>query len=178
MRWLDVAQDVRYATRSLRRSPGFAVVAVLTLALGIGATTAICSVVDTILLQPLPFAGADALVQIAENVPSSVPGRQPFQRAVTYQGAGFQGNLPDARAELLPGHRLQVDPGRNPATLVHAPEVDSCLAGRRSPEERRVRAAARDARSAGSSRAGPGPVSRRVCLPARPGRARGSARLA
>ena len=85
MRWLDVAQDVRYATRSLRRSPGFAVVAVLTLALGIGATTAIYSVVDTILLQPLPFAGADGLVQIAENVPSSVPGRQPFQRAVTYQ---------------------------------------------------------------------------------------------
>ena len=85
MRWLDVEQDLRYATRSLRRSPGFAIVAVLTLAFGIGATTAIYSVVDTILLQPLPFAGADGLVQIAENVPSSVPGRPPFQRAVTYQ---------------------------------------------------------------------------------------------
>ena len=83
MRWLDVEQDVRYATRTLRRSPGFAIVAVLTLALGIGATTAIYSVVDTILLQPLPFAGADGLVQIAENVP--LPGRPPFQRAVTYQ---------------------------------------------------------------------------------------------
>ena len=83
MRWLDVEQDVRYATRTLRRSPGFATVAVLTLALGIGATTAIYSVVDTILLQPLPFAGADGLVQIAENVP--LPGRPPFQRAVTYQ---------------------------------------------------------------------------------------------
>ena len=71
MRWLDVEQDVRYATRTLRRSPGFAIVAVLTLALGIGATTAIYSVVDTILLQPLPFAGADGLVQIAENVPSA-----------------------------------------------------------------------------------------------------------
>ena len=85
VRWLDVEQDLRYATRSLRRSPGFAIVAVLTLALGIGATTALCSVVDTILLQPLPFAGADGLVQIAENVPSSVPGRPAFQRAVTYQ---------------------------------------------------------------------------------------------
>ena len=85
MRWLDVEQDLRYATRTLRRSPGFAIVAVLTLALGIGATTAIYSVVDTILLQPLPFAGADGLVQIAENVPSGVPGRPPFQRAVTYQ---------------------------------------------------------------------------------------------
>ena len=80
-----LAQDVRYAVRTLRRSPGFAVAAVLTLALGIGATTAIYSVVDTILLQPLPFADADGLVQIAENVPSSVPGRPPFQRGVTYQ---------------------------------------------------------------------------------------------
>ena len=83
VRWLDIEQDVRYATRTLRRSPGFATVAVLTLALGIGATTAIYSVVDTILLQPLPFAGADGLVQITENVP--LPGRPPFQRAVTYQ---------------------------------------------------------------------------------------------
>ena len=72
MGWLNVEQDVRYAVRTLRRSPGFAVVAVLTLALGIGATTAIYSVVDTILLQPLPFADADRLVRIAENVPSTV----------------------------------------------------------------------------------------------------------
>jgi putative ABC transport system permease protein len=85
MGWLNAEQDVRYAVRTLRRSPGFAIVAVLTLALGIGATTAICSVVDTILLQPLPFADADRLVYIAENVPSSVPGRGPFQRGITYQ---------------------------------------------------------------------------------------------
>jgi predicted permease len=83
--WLNVEQDVRYAVRTLRRSPGFALVAVLTLALGIGATTAIYSVVDTILLQPLPFADANRLVQIAENVPSSVPGRPPFRRGITYQ---------------------------------------------------------------------------------------------
>jgi putative ABC transport system permease protein len=84
MGWLNVDQDVRYAVRTLRRSPGFAIAAVLTLALGIGATTAIYSVVDTILLQPLPFADADRLVHIAENVPSSVPGRGPFQRGITY----------------------------------------------------------------------------------------------
>jgi putative ABC transport system permease protein len=83
--WLNVDQDVRYAVRTLRRSPGFALVAVVTLALGVGATTAISSVVDTILLQPLPFTDADRLVEIAENVPSSVPGRPPFQRGVTYQ---------------------------------------------------------------------------------------------
>ena len=83
--WLTVEQDVRYAVRTLRRAPGFAITAVLTLALGIGATTAIYSVVDTILLQPLPFADADRLVHIAENVPSSVSGRPPFQRGTTYQ---------------------------------------------------------------------------------------------
>ena len=86
MRWLDDAlQDGRYAIRSLRRSPGFATIAVLTLALGIGATTAIYSVVDTILLQPLPFSGADRLVRVVENVPSGAPGRPPAQRGVTYQ---------------------------------------------------------------------------------------------
>jgi putative ABC transport system permease protein len=85
VRWLNVEQDVRYAIRTLRRSPGFAIVAVLTLALGIGATTAIYSVVDTILLQPLPFADADRLVRVVENVPSNVPGRPPVQRGVTYQ---------------------------------------------------------------------------------------------
>jgi putative ABC transport system permease protein len=85
-RWLgDVEQDVRYAIRTLRKSPGFATVAVLTLALGIGATTAIYSVVDTILLQPLPFPDSDRLVRVIENVPSYEPGRAPFQRGRTYQ---------------------------------------------------------------------------------------------
>jgi len=69
-RWLgDGARDVRYAIRTLRRSPGFTAVAVLTLALGIGATTAIYSVVDAILLQPLPFHDADRLVRVVENIP-------------------------------------------------------------------------------------------------------------
>ena len=55
----DLARDLRYAVRQLRRSPGFAVAALLCLGLGIGATTAIFSVVDTILLRPLPFDESD-----------------------------------------------------------------------------------------------------------------------
>jgi predicted permease len=86
MRWFsDAGQDVRYAIRSLRRSPGFAVVAVVTLALGIGATTAIYSVVDTILLQPLPYADSDRLVRVFENVPFIDAARPPVQRGPSYQ---------------------------------------------------------------------------------------------
>ena len=57
-------QDLRYALRQLARNPGFTAVAILTLALGIGANTAIFSVIDSILLQPLPFPQAGKLVEI------------------------------------------------------------------------------------------------------------------
>ena len=56
-----------YGMRSLRRSPGFTAAAVLTLAVGIAATTAICTVVNAILLRPLPLRDADRLVRIVEN---------------------------------------------------------------------------------------------------------------
>ena len=68
-RWLEgLEQDVRFALRSLRRAPGFAAVAVLTIALGIGATTAIFSVVDSTLLHPLPFPHAEQLVRIEDDL--------------------------------------------------------------------------------------------------------------
>jgi predicted permease len=57
-------QDVTYTARSMRRSPAFAAIAVLTLALGIGATTSIFSVVHTLLIRPLPFPDADRLVAV------------------------------------------------------------------------------------------------------------------
>ena len=66
--WLDVlTQDLRFTFRTLRREHGFAIVAVLILALGIGANVAVFSVVNTILLSPLPFPAAQQLVRIVEK---------------------------------------------------------------------------------------------------------------
>ncbi len=65
----DLASDVRYALRQLQRSPSFALAAVLTLAIGIGANTAIFSLADAALLNPLPFPHPERLVSVNEIVP-------------------------------------------------------------------------------------------------------------
>ena len=63
-------KDIRYGVRSLTKRPGFTVIAVITLALGIGASTAIFSVVDGVLLRPLPYPHAERIVQLREVNPS------------------------------------------------------------------------------------------------------------
>ena len=89
----NIVHDVRYALRMLRKSPGFTAICVLTIALGIGATTAIFSVVDATLLHPLPYPQPEQLVIIqddlpgvgAQNVGMSQPEWQDFEHSGIFE---------------------------------------------------------------------------------------------
>ena len=96
-------QDVRFGVRMLRKSPGFTAAAVLTLALGIGATTAIFSVVYGVLLRPLPYQSPDRIVRLWEkndrghNISFADPNFEDLRsQNHSFQGLAEYGNWPEA----------------------------------------------------------------------------------
>ncbi|HEU5401794.1 MAG TPA: ABC transporter permease [Terriglobales bacterium] len=68
-----LGKDLRHGFRALRNQPSFSLMAILTLALGIGASTAIFSIVDAVILRPLPYANPDQLVMVKERIPKAIP---------------------------------------------------------------------------------------------------------
>jgi len=103
-------RDIRHGVRSLARTPGFTAVAVLTLALGIGANTAIFSVVENVLLKPLPYPHPENLVEIWNTYPPQVPkgGLSPGDYADWHQQATSFSEM-GAYAEISKGFNLTGD---------------------------------------------------------------------
>lgn len=112
----DLVKDIRYGIRMLRRNPGFTAIAGLTLALGIGANTAMFSAVNAVLLQPLPFNDAERLVMLWTD---------DAQRNVHEQGTSFL-NFADWRSQSLRFGDMAIFKD-NPVTLTGGSDTEKAL---------------------------------------------------
>jgi putative ABC transport system permease protein len=103
-------QDIRYALRSFLRAPGFTLVALITLALGIGGTTAIFSIVDGVVLRPLPYSDPDRIVRLVrtnvrgEDASFSGPEFRDLKKAASYLSAvaGYRSDIIDLTGRAEP----------------------------------------------------------------------------
>jgi putative ABC transport system permease protein len=145
----SLLQDLRYAARELLRSRGWSAVAILTLAIGIGANTAIFSIVDAVLLRPLPFRDPDRLLRLYET--ESAPGKYPFAsldfvdwkaQNTTFDDMalfGWPGDM-NLAAEGRPEHVLAVPTAANFFSVLGAPPLlgRTWVAGEDQPGKDRV----------------------------------------
>jgi putative ABC transport system permease protein len=113
-------RDLRYAVRTLARSPGFTAVAVLTLALGVGANTAIFSVVNAVLLRPLPYEQPDRLVKVEEINPDGNPNTVSFLNYADWRQAGGPFESLAVFREIAVNLTGRSEPERAPGALVSA----------------------------------------------------------
>jgi putative ABC transport system permease protein len=105
-----IGQDIRYALRSFLRAPGFTAVALLTLALGIGGTTAIFSIVDGVVLRPLPYSDSSRIVRLVrtnalgDDESFSAPDFLDFKKGATYLSAvaGYRSDVIDLTGRAEP----------------------------------------------------------------------------
>ena len=114
----EAVRDLKYGLRVLRKNPGFAIVAVLVLGLGIGANTAIFSVVNAVLLRPLPFAEPDRLVHVWHVPPAkSFPGITRFSVSTANFIDWQQQNKVFDKMAIFTGGRMNLSGGDKPEFL-------------------------------------------------------------